>query len=105
MGLAARTVARTVGRLALRLLARSVEELWAAAMAMWAQLSEQAHALLPDWSVFYSLSFFCFLGVFGVFLPVGARVCMFFWAFNAALILWKSVDCIACVYRVQIFLT
>merc|ERR1712028_235025 len=58
--LGARTAARTVGRLALRLLARTVEELWAAAMAMSAQLSEEAHALLRDWSFFYSLSFFFF---------------------------------------------
>merc|ERR1711865_133724 len=40
-----------------RLLARTVAELWAAAMAMWAQLSEQAPALLRDWSFFYKLSF------------------------------------------------
>merc|ERR1712166_1722477 len=53
--LAARTVARTVGRLALRLLARTVEELWAAAMAMSGQLSEQAH-VMRDWSFFYSHS-------------------------------------------------
>merc|ERR1712166_1369170 len=78
--LAARTVARTVGRLALRLLAptveallartveaspprllaRTVEELWAAAMATSGQLSEEAHALLRDWSFFYSLIFFSF---------------------------------------------
>merc|ERR1711865_517353 len=59
--LALRLLARMVGRLALRLLAaRTVEELWAAAMAMSAQLSEETHALLRDWSFFYSLSFFFF---------------------------------------------
>merc|ERR1712166_1673627 len=55
-----RLLARTVGRLALRLLARTVEELWAAAMATSGQLSEEAHALLRDWSFFYSLIFFSF---------------------------------------------
>merc|ERR1711865_677357 len=74
--LALRLLARTVGRLALRLLARTVEallarmveaspprllartveELWAATMAMSGQLSEQAQALLRDWSFFYSHS-------------------------------------------------
>merc|ERR1711865_930879 len=126
--LAARTVARTVGRLALRLLARTVEallartveaspprqlartveELWAAAMAMSGQLSEEAHALLRDWSFFYSLSLLSFhvplcLVCLEFFLSVGARVRMFFWALNATFILWESVDCIACVCRVQIF--
>merc|ERR1711865_424776 len=100
--LAARTVARTVGRLALRLLARTVEallartveaspprllartveELWAAAMAMSGQLSEQAQALLRDWSFFHNHS----LSLFYVplclarleFFALGARVRMLF---------------------------